>query len=158
MTCRGRNGGAGVDTYAPHTRMSYSYHEYGCDARFSHGVTIPPPRSHPSLSSLTSQLIIICILQTARLPHICPFPLFSSVHSLVRQKKKGHPQQIPNGPAKLTRLGVDRVGCKKQNRMILVQKPSHGVFLAERAGRESLVQSFQSGIRFLWLFAHEPDR
>ena len=74
------------------------------------------------------------------------------------KKKKGHPQQIPNGPAKLTRLGVDRVGCKKQNRMILVQKPSHGVFLAERAGRESLVQSFQSGIRFLWLFAHEPDR
>jgi hypothetical protein len=69
-----------------------------------------------------------------------------------------HPQQIPNGPAKLTRLGVDRVGCKKQNRMILVQKPSHGVLLAERAGRESLVQSFQSGIRFLWLFAHEPDR
>jgi hypothetical protein len=155
MTCRGRNGGAGVDTYAPHTRMSYSYHECGCDARFSHGVTVTPPRSYPSL---TSQLIIICILQTARLPHICPFPLFSSVHSLVRREKKKAPSTKSKWARKADPTGRRQSGMQKAESNDSGSKPSHGVLLAERAGRESLVQSFQSGIRFLWLFAHEPGQ
>lgn len=143
------------------TRMSYSYHEYGCNARFSHGATIPPLRSHPSLSSLVSRFPAHHYLHSANgtaatCLSISPFLVCSLPRSSAVVTKAT--QQIPNGPAKLTRLGVDRVGCKKQNRMILVQKPSHGVLLAERAGRESLVQSFQSGIRFLWLFAHESDR
>jgi hypothetical protein len=121
-----------------------------------------PASSFPSIPIISrfslpsSSLFAFCKRHGCHMSVHFPFSrLFTP--SFVRCGNQGDPTNS-KWPAKLTRLGVDRVGCKKQNRMILVQKPSHGVLLAERAGRESLVQSFQSGIRFLWLFAHESDR
>jgi hypothetical protein len=158
MTCRGRNGGAGVDTHAPLVCL-IRITSTDCDARFSHGVTIPPPRSHPSLSYLTlpsSLLFAFCKRHGCHISVLSPISLLFTP-SFVRCGKKA-PSTDSKWAHKADPTGRRQSGMQKANRMILVQKPSHGVLLAERVGRESLVQSFQSGIRFLWLFAHEPDR